>query len=163
MKRRNSPVWFVMITLQACSLSAQPLHNVRTAANRQAQATRESTRHWWFEGETKSNAGFIRSITLLVLRENGRLSGSYYCGSGVHSNAACRNLDDRGEIIDGSIKGSRLTLRVRLFGDNSTCIYFGTLAVDYVDGSYICYQVASVVERGTWHARDILSKQEKLP
>jgi hypothetical protein len=162
--RRSSVLWFVMIALPACSSSAPPLREMRTAAtSRHAGATHESTRHWWFEGETKSSGGFIRSITLLVFQKDSQLSGSYSCGMGEHSNALCRDLNDRGKITGGTIAGSKLTLLIRLFPDNSNCVYFGTVAASSVYGSYICYQAATVVERGTWQARNVLGAQRRSP
>ncbi|HVA40907.1 MAG TPA: hypothetical protein VNF49_09595 [Candidatus Binataceae bacterium] len=91
-------------------------------------------------------------VSLTVLEgDNSKLAGYYKCAYG---NMTCYNLNDSGKIIDGSLRGSRLTLRV-MMPDGTSCVFTGSVAADAVVGGYSCYTGGSLLEQGSWRAKHL--------
>jgi hypothetical protein len=66
----------------------------------------------------------VNQITFNLLQTDSSLLGTYHCAIGTR---VCRdaNTTDYGKVIDSSVSGRNVTLRVLLPGDLSTCLYNG--------------------------------------
>jgi hypothetical protein len=80
------------------------------------------------------------------------VTGDYRCAIGT---AVCRseNTTVQGKLIDGSVNGRNVTLRVLLPGDLSSCLYNGMDSASQIGGSYRCYQGGGLVETGQWQVQ----------
>lgn len=91
-------------------------------------------------------------VSLTVIEgDKAKLTGYYKCAYG---NMTCYNLNESGKIIDGSLRDSRLTLRV-LMPDGTSCFFSGNVAADAVVGGYSCYVGGSLLEQGSWQAKHL--------
>jgi len=91
----------------------------------------------------------VNKIIFSILQEDHDLSGRYRCQTG---NMVCRNegITNSG-AIKGTLEGQRLSFRVYLPGDGSSCLYSGRMSYTSAGGTYNCYQGAGLVETGQWH------------
>jgi hypothetical protein len=94
----------------------------------------------------------VNRITFSLHQSSSAVTGDYRCAIGT---TVCRsaNTTVRGTLIDGSMSGRNVTLRVMLPGDLSSCLYNGLDSATQIDGSYRCYQGGGLVETGQWLVR----------
>ncbi len=90
----------------------------------------------------------LNLVTFAVEQNGENIEGIYTCQFG---NYICRNMDESGNIVNGETAGHRVTLRVMMPDDGSSCIYSGMLKDHAINGGYICMQGAGLVDRGSWH------------
>jgi hypothetical protein len=104
----------------------------------------------------------VNRITFSLQQSDAAVTGDYRCSIGT---TVCRsaNTTERGTLIDGSVSGRNVTLRVLLPGDLSSCLYNGLDSATQIGGSYRCYQGGGLVETGQWSVRRGLSEQNPLP
>jgi hypothetical protein len=88
------------------------------------------------------------TITLLTGAE-GKLTGRYTCAYG---NMDCYHENTTGKVIDVSIVGERMNVRV-MMPDATSCIYTGIDVNQSINGGYTCYQGGGLIEQGSWLAR----------
>jgi hypothetical protein len=123
------------------------------AGGRAAEAP--STTSYW-AGTTKSRCGTmtsdhsrcsaVQNITLTLVRDGSRVSGSYVCAYG---NQNCRGMQEAGTITEGTLKDHQLELAI-MTPDRSVCRYRGVLEHDSGKGSYYCKGGSQLDERGSW-------------
>ncbi len=91
----------------------------------------------------------VNRITLVIKQEGPDLRGDYTCAIGT---AVCRdaNRTTSGEIVNGTLSGSTIAMRVLLTGDLSSCIYNGEASSATMRGTYRCYQGGGLNESGLW-------------
>jgi hypothetical protein len=114
----------------------------------------ERTSHWTGTTEAGCGAlvtnpgrcGAVQNITLTLVDENSKITGSYTCAFGTQN---CRGMQNVGKIISGSLSGERVEFAV-LTPDGSTCRYTGLLAHDSGRGAYNCKGGTRLGERGSW-------------
>jgi hypothetical protein len=96
----------------------------------------------------RCNAQQKVSITLLQ-GENSKLTGFYKCAYGTQN---CSNMDETGKVVDASVNGQRLTLRVMTPSGHSM-IFTGRVSGNKINGGYTTYTGGTLLERGTWLAQ----------
>jgi hypothetical protein len=94
----------------------------------------------------------VNQITFNLHQSGSAVTGNYRCAIGT---TVCRdaNTTMRGKLIDGSVSGRNVTLRVMLPGDLSSCLYNGLDSATQIGGSYRCYQGGGLIETGQWLVR----------
>jgi hypothetical protein len=104
----------------------------------------------------------VNRITLSLHQNDSGVTGDYRCAIGT---TVCRdaNTTVQGRLIDGSVNGRNVTLRVMLPGDVSSCLYNGLDSATQIGGSYRCYQGGGLVEIGQWQVRRGSGEQNPLP
>jgi hypothetical protein len=104
----------------------------------------------------------VNRITFSLHQSDSAVTGDYRCAIGT---TVCRsaNTTERGTLIDGSVSGRNVTLRVMLPGDVSSCLYNGLDSATQIGGSYRCYQGGGLVETGQWLVRRGSGEQNPLP
>jgi hypothetical protein len=100
----------------------------------------------------------VNRLTFSLHQSDSTVTGDHRCVIGT---TVCRsaNTTARGTLIDGSVSGRNVTLRVMLPGDLSSCLYNGLESATQIDGSYRCYQGGGLVEMGRWLMRRGLGEQ----
>lgn len=93
---------------------------------------------------TRCNA--LQNITLTLVQEGTKITGAYTCAYG---NQNCRDLQQTGTIVDGSLKGNQLAIAVQT-PNRTTCRFTGLLSRDSGNGGYNCKGGNRPVERGSW-------------
>jgi hypothetical protein len=79
--------------------------------------------------------GAMQRITLIMLQNGSRISGSYRCAYG---NENCRDLAETGVIRNGQITARLLRITVML-GDGSMCRFTGIPESGTLRGRYQCH------------------------
>jgi len=97
---------------------------------------------------SRCDAEQIVTITLLQ-GPNGKLTGRYTCAYG---NMDCYHVNETGKVIDVTITGARMSVRV-MMPDATSCIYTGIDVNQAINGGYTCYQGGGLIEQGSWRAR----------
>jgi hypothetical protein len=102
-------------------------------------------------GQQETFCNSINRITLSLVQDNSTITGSYRCEYG---NAGCRHsdLDRAGYISNGTITGRRVSMRVMIPADVSSCMFYGRFSAERASGAYSCYAGGSLVEAGVWEA-----------
>jgi hypothetical protein len=98
--------------------------------------------------ENRCNAQQKVTITLLEGKDS-KLGGYYKCAYG---NQNCYNLNETGKVVDATLNGSRVSMRV-IMRDGTTCRFSGLDKGGDINGGYACYSGGSVLEQGSWRAR----------
>jgi hypothetical protein len=96
----------------------------------------------------RTRCGAVNDITFTMVQRGSKVTGSYKCAYG---NMNCRNMNNTGEITDGTMEKTLLTLRV-MMPDGSSCRFSGQPSGDSIKGGYSC-KGAPRGEQGTWEAR----------
>lgn len=101
--------------------------------------------------QAESMCNTVNRITLALVQKESTITGSYRCGYG---NYICRDggLDLAGYIATGAIAGRRISMRVMIPADVSSCMFYGRFEARRAFGSYSCYQGGGIVEQGIWEA-----------
>jgi hypothetical protein len=111
-----------------------------------------------YEGTTRaycihtipSRCNAVQDVTItLTEQENSKIGGSYRCAYG---NMVCYNLNETGKVIDASVNGARLNVRV-LMPDGTSCIFTGLNNAGNINGGYTCYAGGALLEQGMWRAK----------
>jgi hypothetical protein len=97
---------------------------------------------------SRCNAEQVVTITLLP-GPKGKLTGRYTCAYG---NMDCFHMNDTGRVMDVSLAGTRMNVRV-IMPDATSCIYTGMNVNETINGGYSCYQGGGLIEEGSWRAR----------
>ncbi len=102
---------------------------------------------WIGHSERVCNA--MNLITFTLIQSDAQLRGRYTCAYG---NYICRHdgLDRSGYITSGHVSGRRLTMRVMIPADVSSCMFYGTATQGQIVGRYICYEGGGIAEEGDW-------------
>ena len=98
--------------------------------------------------QDRCNAQQKVSITVLE-GDDGKLGGFYKCSYGTQD---CYHLNETGKVVDATITGSLVRMRVML-PDGTSCAFNGRPAENLVNGGYTCTSGGAVLERGVWRAR----------
>ena len=93
----------------------------------------------------------VVNIALTMTEQGSTIRGSYRCRMGT---MMCRQLNDTGEIVYGSVDKGILSLRV-ILPDGSSCIFRSGRSGDRLAGGYICFQGGAIMERGQWEVERI--------
>jgi hypothetical protein len=93
-----------------------------------------------------ARCGAVQNITLTLVEEGSKITGSYTCSFGTQN---CRGMQNVGKVVRGSLSGERVEFAV-LTPDGSTCRYTGLLAHDSGRGAYNCKGGTRLGERGSW-------------
>jgi hypothetical protein len=135
-------------------LLAAALVTLLLPAGTRAAEPPSGTSHW--AGRTKagcgtmttdhSRCGAVQNITLTIVLDGSKVSGSYTCAYG---NQNCRGMQEAGTISQGTLKGEQLELMV-MTPDRSVCRFRGILKHDSGKGSYSCKGGSQLDERGSW-------------
>ena len=88
----------------------------------------------------------LQNITLTLVQEGTKITGAYTCAYG---NQNCRDLQETGRIVNGSLKGNQLAISVQT-PNRTTCRFTGLLSGDSGNGGYNCKGGSRPVERGSW-------------
>jgi hypothetical protein len=100
-------------------------------------------------GSRPGRCDALQKVTITLLEESdAKLTGRYTCAYG---NRDCYHGNDTGKVIDVSIAGARLSVRV-IMPDATSCIYTGIEANQTINGGYSCYRGGGLIEQGSWHA-----------
>ena len=101
--------------------------------------------------QTESMCNTVNRITLALVQKESTITGSYRCEYG---NYICRDsdLDRAGYISQGAIAGRRVSIRVMIPADVSSCMFYGNFGARRAFGSYSCYEGGGLVEQGIWEA-----------
>lgn len=93
----------------------------------------------------------LQEVTMTLLRNpNGKLSGHYRCAYG---NMNCFHMNESGKIVDASLNGPQVTMRV-MMPDGTSCLFTGrTSESNDVNGGYTCYSGGARLEQGSWRAK----------
>jgi hypothetical protein len=91
----------------------------------------------------------MQRITLTMFQQGTEVTGFYKCAFG---NQMCRNLNESGVIHNGTLKRTRLMMRV-MHDDGSMCFFTGRPAGDRLEGGYECLQGGGIIEQGTFQTR----------
>jgi len=91
----------------------------------------------------------INRITFAMRQDGATLRGDYKCSIGT---TVCRdaNKTTSGKIVNGTLSGRTIAMRVMLPGDVSSCIYNGEATSTAISGSYRCYEGGGLSELGMW-------------
>ena len=98
--------------------------------------------------QSRCNAQQKVTITLLEGKD-GKLGGYYKCAYG---NQNCYNLNETGKVVDATLNGARVSMRV-MMRDGTSCRYSGLDKGGDINGGYACYSGGSLLEQGSWRAR----------
>jgi hypothetical protein len=98
--------------------------------------------------QSRCNAQQKVTITL-VEDKSSKLGGYYKCAYG---NMNCYNLNETGKVVDATLNGSRVSMRV-IMRDGTTCRFSGLDKGGDINGGYSCYSGGSLLEQGSWRAR----------
>ena len=91
-----------------------------------------------------------QKVSITVLEGNdGKLGGFYKCSYGTQD---CYHLNETGKVVDATITGSLVRMRVML-PDGTSCAFNGRPAENVVNGGYTCTSGGAILERGVWRAR----------
>jgi hypothetical protein len=93
---------------------------------------------------TRCNA--LQNITLMLVQDGTKITGVYTC---AYVNQNCRDLQETGTIVNGSLKGNQLMISVQM-PNRTSCRFTGLLSSDSGSGSYNCKGGSRPVERGSW-------------
>jgi hypothetical protein len=152
----------ILLSLTACSASATPIE--KSAIDLSGVWQGEIRVLPCAPGMPAENGrcDAVNRITFSLRQSEAVVPGDYRCSIGT---AVCRsaNTTERGTLIDGSVSGRNVTLRVLLPGDLSSCLYKGLDSARHIGGSYRCYQGGGLVETGQWSVRRGSSEQNPLP
>jgi hypothetical protein len=96
---------------------------------------------------TRCNAQ--QKVTLTVLEGASGMTGFYRCAYG---NSDCYDMNDTGNIVDVTLDGRRMTLRVAM-PDATSCLYTGLITGPDINGGYTCYAGGALIEIGSWRAQ----------
>ncbi|MBV8055059.1 MAG: hypothetical protein JO071_07445 [Deltaproteobacteria bacterium] len=100
-------------------------------------------------GSLPSRCDALQKVTITLLEgSHAKLSGRYTCAYG---NRDCYHGNDTGKVIDVSIAGARMSVRV-IMPDATSCIYTGIEVNQSINGGYSCYQGGGLIEQGSWRA-----------
>jgi len=91
----------------------------------------------------------MQRITLTMFQQGTEVTGFYKCAFG---NQMCRHLDEAGVIHNGTLKSTRLMMRI-MHEDGSMCFFTGRPDGDRFEGGYECLQGGGIVEQGTFQTR----------
>jgi hypothetical protein len=152
-----------MVASLALSCSATPLretsyHKRRTtAADIPKSHQKDSNILGVWEGTTiarkvseRGRIGSQQIITITLLEgENSTVTGYYTCAYG---NQTCLGQNTTGEIMAAYLKGSRISIQVRL-PNATTCFFSGRVVNSSVVGGYAVYAGGGIIEQGDWHAQ----------
>ena len=102
---------------------------------------------WAAHSESVCNA--MNLITFTLIQSGSQLSGRYACAYG---NYLCRHdgMDSAGYVASGLVSGRRLTMRVMIPADVSSCMFYGDAGGRRIVGRYICYEGGGITEEGDW-------------
>ena len=94
---------------------------------------------------------YDRLITMQLVQQGSKLSGSYTCAAG---SLGCLGGDNTGQIVSGRIDGSQLSdLRIG-FSDATSCLYQGQFGTSGGTGEYICFvNGMRIIEEGGWQLK----------
>jgi hypothetical protein len=98
--------------------------------------------------QDRCNAQQKVTITLLE-QKDAKIGGYYKCAYG---NQNCYNLNETGKVVDATLNGSRVSMRV-IMRDGTTCRFSGLDKGGDINGGYSCYSGGSLLEQGSWRAR----------
>jgi hypothetical protein len=91
-----------------------------------------------------------QKVTITLLQgANTSFTGRYTCAYG---NMDCYHANTTGKVIDVTITGARISVRV-MMPDATSCIYTGINVNQTINGGYTCYQGGGLIEEGSWQAR----------
>lgn len=97
----------------------------------------------------RCNAQQVVRMTL-IRGDRSKLTGHYQCSYG---NMDCFHMNETGKIVDASLNGAQVMMRV-MMPDGTSCTYTGrTNENNEVDGGYSCLSGGALLEQGTWHAK----------
>jgi hypothetical protein len=91
----------------------------------------------------------MQRITLTMFQQGATVTGFYKCAYG---NQVCRHMDETGVIRNGTLKSTRLMMRI-MHEDGSMCFFTGRPDGDRFEGGYECLQGGGIVEQGTFQTR----------
>lgn len=91
----------------------------------------------------------MQRITLTMFQQGATVTGFYKCAYG---NQVCRHMDETGVIRSGTLKSTRLMMRI-MHEDGSMCFFTGRPDGDRFEGGYECLQGGGIVEQGTFQTR----------
>jgi hypothetical protein len=90
-----------------------------------------------------------QTVTITLLQSpDGKFTGRYTCAYG---NMDCYHENTTGKVIDVTITGVRMNIRV-LMPDATSCISTGIDVNQTINGGYTCYQGGGLIEEGSWRA-----------
>lgn len=106
----------------------------------------------FFHSESVCNA--VNRITLALVQNGSAITGHYRCEFG---NYICRhdNMARSGYISSGKIIGRRMSIRIMIPADVSSCMFYGTFSARRATGAYSCYEGGGVVEVGIWETERV--------
>jgi hypothetical protein len=97
-----------------------------------------------------SRCNALQNVTITLIEgPNSKLGGRYSCAYG---NMDCYDANETGKVIDVSLNGARINIRV-IMPDATSCIFTGMNVNQTINGGYTCYQGGSLLEEGAWRAR----------
>lgn len=138
-----------------------PPSDLGSQASASAAETKQNNLVGVWEGSTRASCqaampfqdrcNAVQEVKMTLLRnDNGNLVGHYQCSYG---NMDCFHMNETGRIVDASLNGPQVTMRVML-PDGTSCTYTGrTTPGNDVDGGYSCYSGGAMLEQGSWHAK----------
>lgn len=156
--RRYQSRWRLALMLLLAELAAAVLHGCAAARTPPPKPAVELSGVWRGESlltpcgwaaHSESVCNAMNIITFTLIQSGAQLSGQYTCAYG---NYICRHdgMDDAGYIASGLVSGRRLTMRVMIPADVSSCMFYGTVASHRIVGRYICYEGGGIAEEGDW-------------
>jgi hypothetical protein len=91
----------------------------------------------------------VNRITFTLEQDGSVIRGKYKCAIGT---AVCRdaNKTTKGKIVDGTLSGQTIALRVMFSADVSSCLFNGNAGPAAISGTYRCYAGGGLSEMGTW-------------
>jgi hypothetical protein len=128
------------------------------ASENPSKASKEHALIGVWEGTTVANCALSlpsrcnaqQDVSMTLLQgDNSKLNGYYKCSYG---NMNCYNMNETGKIVDGSLNGGQLSMRV-MMRDGTSCRFTGRTQSGTVNGGYSCYAGGSILEQGSWRAR----------
>ena len=84
-----------------------------------------------------------------MFQQGNQITGYYKCAFG---NQMCRHLNESGLIRNGTIRHTRLMMRV-MHEDGSMCFFTGRPRGNRFEGGYECLQGGGIVEQGTFRTQ----------
>jgi hypothetical protein len=140
--------------------STQPAASTGTQASGAPPAATESEFAGVWEGTTlatcatfahlPSRCNAEQKVTIILVKgPDSKLTGRYTCSYG---NMDCYDQNDTGKVIDVSITGVLMNIRV-IMPDTTSCMFSGRNVSEDINGGYSCYQGGSLIEQGAWRAR----------
>jgi hypothetical protein len=91
-------------------------------------------------------------IEFKISKRDSKLDGAYRCSAAT---MACRNANDVGQIIAGTVSARVLSDMRVVLPDGSNCVFNGEVLAQgrILSGNYVCQAAGEIVEDGTWEAR----------